>query len=144
MEGLPGCELCNSAGGTLLWQNGSCRVVEVGESAYPGFCRVVLNRHVREMTDLPEDQRRDLLAVVFAVESVLRELLRPDKINLASLGNMTPHLHWHVIPRFRDDRHFPGPVWSASQREAVVPADRAAAAARLGTALAARLGPSVP
>jgi diadenosine tetraphosphate (Ap4A) HIT family hydrolase len=38
-------------------------------------------------------------------------------MNLASLGNMTPHLHWHVIPRWRDDRHFPGPIWGSPQRD---------------------------
>lgn len=63
------------------------------------------------MTDLPPVDQRHLMHIVFAVEQALRELLKPDKINLASLGNMTPHLHWHVIPRFHDDRHFPNPVW---------------------------------
>ena len=139
-EREPGCELCNSAGGALLWQNALCRVVAVEEPGYPGFCRVVLNRHAREMTDLSESERRDLLAVVFAVESATREAMRPDKMNLATLGNMTPHVHWHVIPRFRDDRHFPGPVWSEPRREARVPPERAAAAQRIAAALAARLG----
>ncbi|MGH6609869.1 MAG: HIT family protein, partial [Burkholderiaceae bacterium] len=48
--------------------------------------------------------------------SAQREVLQPTKMNLASLGNMTPHLHWHVIPRFADDLHFPRPVWGAPQR----------------------------
>ncbi len=54
---------------------------------------------------------------VFAIEATLRELLHPDKINLASLGNVAPHLHWHVIPRYRDDRHFPAPIWAVGSRE---------------------------
>ena len=77
--------------------------------------------------------------VVFAVEAAVREAMQPHKMNLASLGNMTPHVHWHVIPRYRDDRHFPHPVWSAPQREAVVPEDRRSRAAQLGPAIAARL-----
>jgi hypothetical protein len=40
----------------------------------------------------------------------------PGKVNVASLGNMTPHLHWHVIPRFADDAHFPNPVWTEAVR----------------------------
>jgi diadenosine tetraphosphate (Ap4A) HIT family hydrolase len=52
------------------------------------------------------------MALVFAVESALRRTYAPAKINLASLGNLVPHLHWHVIPRFRDDPNFPAPVWS--------------------------------
>jgi diadenosine tetraphosphate (Ap4A) HIT family hydrolase len=65
------------------------------------------------MTDLAAPDRLHLMRVVFGVEAGLRELLFPDKVNIASLGNMTPHLHWHVIPRFRGDRHFPGPIWGA-------------------------------
>ena len=59
------------------------------------------------------------MEVVFAAERALRQLLQPEKINLASLGNMTPHLHWHVIPRFADDRHFPGSVWGETRRPRV-------------------------
>lgn len=83
----------------------------VDDHDYPGFCRVIWREHAKEMTDLPPVDQRHLMHIVFAVEQALRELLKPDKINLASLGNMTPHLHWHVIPRFHDDRHFPNPVW---------------------------------
>jgi diadenosine tetraphosphate (Ap4A) HIT family hydrolase len=134
------CELCEGTGGTLLWQNDLCRVVAVDEADYPGFCRVILARHAREMTDLDDNERRSLLEVVFAVEAAVRAAMHPDKMNLASLGNMTPHVHWHVIPRFRDDRHFPGPVWAKAQREAVVPAARREAARAIAAALAARLG----
>lgn len=129
------CELCHGAGGTLLWQNESCRVVAVDEPGLPGFVRVVANRHVREMTDLPAMERDLLMAVVFAVEAHMRQSLEPDKMNLASLGNATPHLHWHVIPRWRDDPHFPASVWTAARHDAPVPPKRAAAAARMAATL---------
>jgi diadenosine tetraphosphate (Ap4A) HIT family hydrolase len=51
------------------------------------------------------------------VEQALREQLQPTKVNVASLGNMVPHVHWHVIARFDWDSHFPSPVWAAAQRE---------------------------
>jgi diadenosine tetraphosphate (Ap4A) HIT family hydrolase len=105
------CELCESLGGILLWENHDCRVVRVEDADYPGFCRVIWNAHVREMTDLSSDQRRSIMDIVFGVEQVIRELFSPYKINLASFGNMTPHLHWHVIPRWSDDLHFPEPIW---------------------------------
>ena len=92
------------------------RVMLVDEHGYPGYVRVVWNKHVREMTELDEGERSRLMKTVFAVESAQREVLAPLKINLASLGNMTPHLHWHVIPRFADDLHYPQPVWGAVQR----------------------------
>lgn len=133
------CEFCDGPGGTVLWEDALCRVVAVDDADYPGFCRVILRRHAREMTDLDSAERDALLAVVFEVEMAMRETLQPDKMNLASLGNMTPHVHWHVIARFRDDRHFPGPVWSEPKREAVIPPERKRKATLLASAITARL-----
>lgn len=110
------CQLCEGDGGDLLWRDGVCRVVHVDEAGYPGFYRAIWNAHVREMTDLAEAERVRFMRVVFELEAGLREQLRPDKINLASLGNVTPHLHWHVIARFHGDPHFPNPVWGARLR----------------------------
>jgi len=115
-------------------------LVLVDDADFPGFTRVIWNDHVREMTELDADSRHCLMQAVFAVESAQRETLAPAKINLASLGNVTPHLHWHVIPRFADDSHFPQTVWSARQREAAartLPADFERA---LGARLAGDLG----
>ena len=114
-------------------------MVAVDEPDYPGFVRVILGRHAREMADLDPAEREALMAVVFGVEAAVRDTMQPDKMNLASLGNMTPHVHWHVIPRYRDDRHFPHPVWAVPQREAVVPEERRRRAAGLASAIAARL-----
>jgi diadenosine tetraphosphate (Ap4A) HIT family hydrolase len=113
------CALCRRAGETLLWSDARCRVILACDPHYPGFCRVVWHDHVREMTDLAAGDRARLLEVVLATEAALRELLAPDKVNLASLGNQVPHLHWHVIPRFATDRHFPDPVWAQPRREGV-------------------------
>ena len=107
------CELCSTAGGRVIFDNGRARVVVVDEPDYPGLIRVIWNEHVREITDLAADERTALMRLVFAVEQVQRSVLAPDKMNLASLGNMTPHLHWHLIPRYTDDAHFPGPIWSS-------------------------------
>ena len=134
------CELCEQAGGVVLWRDEFCRVVRVPGEAFPAFCRVILARHVREMTDLAAPERERLMRVVFACEQALRELVRPDKVNLASLGNQTPHVHWHVVPRFKDDRHFPTPVWAAPQREANVPDERRERAQSVARAILRRLG----
>jgi diadenosine tetraphosphate (Ap4A) HIT family hydrolase len=130
------CPLCAPAGEKVLWQDRQLRVILANDADYPGFCRVVWNAHVREMTDLGIRERKYLMAVVFTVEAVLRELLQPDKINLASLGNQVPHVHWHVIPRFADDAHFPDPVWVVRKR---APQPRRLDPERLAQALAARL-----
>lgn len=91
--------------------------MRVDDPALPGFCRVIWNRHVAEMTDLDAASQQTLMRVVFAVETAVRKCFAPDKVNLASFGNVVPHLHWHVIPRWRDDRHFPEPIWGRQQRE---------------------------
>ncbi|MHB1052170.1 MAG: HIT family protein [Thiobacillus sp.] len=109
--------MCDTLGGTLLWQDTFCRVILADEADYPGFLRVVVNAHVKEMGDLPVSDQEKLMRVVFAAEAALRKVMQPDKINLASLGNVVPHLHWHVIPRFEDDPHFPNPVWGARLRD---------------------------
>jgi diadenosine tetraphosphate (Ap4A) HIT family hydrolase len=79
---------------------------------------------------------------VFAVEAALRRSLAPDKVNVASLGNQIPHVHWHVIPRFADDSHFPQPVWCAPQRDASPRALPPGFAGQVAGDLARALGPS--
>jgi diadenosine tetraphosphate (Ap4A) HIT family hydrolase len=111
-----GCVFCDGDGGHTVWRDARCRVV-IADEPFPGFCRVIWNAHVREMTDLGVADRDHLMRVVYAVESALRARLAPDKMNLATLGNVTPHLHWHVVPRYCDDSHFPQPVWGVWQRE---------------------------
>ena len=134
------CELCDNPGSNILWQDDLCHVILVDDDDYPGFCRVILNRHVKEMTDLPLQERHRVMEAVFATEEAVREVLQPGKINLASLGNMVPHVHWHVIPRFADDRHFPNPIWGTVKREAAKPIAVLNIAEKLRTALQARLG----
>ena len=137
----PACAFCAGDGGEVLFRDDLLRVVLVDEADYPGLVRVIVNAHRREMTDLAEVQRQRLLAAVFAVESAQREALAPHKVNLASLGNVTPHVHWHVIPRFADDAHFPEPIWGTRQRdpEPAALAERRSRLAALRAAIAARL-----
>ncbi|MDQ7957364.1 MAG: HIT family protein [Rhodocyclaceae bacterium] len=122
---VAGCALCESAGGRLLFENASLRVIHAQEAGFPAFYRVVWREHAREFTDLGRAQRMHCVDAVAAVESALRAHLAPTKVNVATLGNAVPHLHWHVIARFDWDSHFPAPVWAGAAREA--PADRLAA-----------------
>jgi len=120
-----GCDLCTLLAGfdegvdaALIWRDAGLSVVAVDEAEYPGFCRVVWNGHVKEMTDLAPAERARVMDVVWQVELAQREVMQPEKVNLASFGNMTPHVHWHVIPRYPDDAHFPHPTWAVAQRAA--------------------------
>ena len=117
MSSVADCVFCANGGGEVLWRDDRLRIVRAGEPDHPGLLRVIWHAHVREMTDLPSADRRHLMDAVFAAEQALRDVLGPLKINLASFGNMVPHLHWHVIPRHEDDPHFPNAIWGARQRE---------------------------
>ena len=115
------CELCTQIGGELLWEEPLLRIVRVEDPLYPGFLRVICRSHHKEMTDLGLSDRQRIMQAVFAAEQALRETLSPHvpdmKINLASLGNVTPHVHWHVIVRVSDDPHFPTPIWGPPLRD---------------------------
>lgn len=111
-----GCPLCDGLGGALVWQGRNARVIRAQEEGFPAFYRGVWTAHAAEFTDLSAAERAECMELVAAVERVLRDRLSPDKVNLAALGNMVAHLHWHVIARWRWDSHFPGSVWAAVQR----------------------------
>ena len=129
------CPLCHADGGRLVWQGARAgsllRVIHAEEAGFPAFYRVVWAGHVAEFSDLSAADRAWCMDAVVAVEVALRGITpAPRKINVATLGNMVAHLHWHVIGRYTEDSHFPSPVWAAAVRE------RNAA---LETALAAQL-----
>ncbi|HSI24805.1 MAG TPA: HIT family protein [Methylotenera sp.] len=111
------CALCVPTSHLVLWQDDFCRILLLNDADYPAYCRVELLTHTKEMTDLAPPERARMMKTVFAVELAIREIFNPDKINLASLGNKTPHLHWHVIPRFEDDKHFPNSHWGEVMRD---------------------------
>ncbi|SDD91690.1 Diadenosine tetraphosphate (Ap4A) hydrolase [Massilia sp. PDC64] len=127
MTRVAGCELCDLSAPTVV-DNDKFAVILVDDANYPGFARVIWKDHVREVSDLADADRLLLNDAVYKLELAVREVMQPLKVNVASLGNVVPHLHWHVIPRYADDAHFPAPVWAQAQRatdEAVLVARRA-------------------
>jgi diadenosine tetraphosphate (Ap4A) HIT family hydrolase len=113
----PGCPLCEGPGGALIFSGPRFRVVRADEPGFPAFYRLVWADHVREFSDLARVDRLLCMEAVVQVEEALREHLHPVKVNLATLGNAVPHLHWHIIARFAWDSHFPGAPWAAAMRE---------------------------
>jgi diadenosine tetraphosphate (Ap4A) HIT family hydrolase len=130
---VPGCPLCDGPGGAVVFSGPKFRVIRADEPGFPAFYRLVWTGHVTEFSDLSADERLACIEAVVQVEASLRAHLRPVKVNLATLGNAVPHLHWHIIARFAWDTHFPGSVWAQPQREA--PPDAIAAIERLRPAL---------
>ena len=112
----PGCPLCDDAGGRVVVQAPRWRIIHASEAGFPAFYRVVWQEHVKEFSQLPGADRHACVDVLVTLEQALLRHLQPDKVNLATLGNAVPHVHWHAIARFAWDSHFPGPVWAAPQR----------------------------
>ncbi len=118
---MTSCVLCQETGGEIIYQDAFARLVDPGETAYPGFVRLILQQHVREMTDLSLQERTLLMGYVYAIEQVQRSVLKAEKINLAQFGTMVPHIHWHIIPRFSWDLHYPNSFWSAPAHDGQAP-----------------------
>lgn len=115
---VPGCPLCDGPGGVPVFEGPKFRVIRAREPGFPAFYRLVWSDHVAEFTDLAGPDRERCMDAVAEVELLLRSHLRPDKVNLAALGNAVPHLHWHIVARFAWDSHFPASVWAQAAREA--------------------------
>lgn len=141
-KSVQGCVLCEGPGGRLVFEGAKLRVIHAEEAGFPAFYRVVWREHAAEFSDLDTADRALCMEAVTVVEQCLREHLKPAKINLAALGNMVAHLHWHVIARFSNDSHFPGSVWASVQRErdAALEADIAARLPAIEAAMIERLG----
>jgi diadenosine tetraphosphate (Ap4A) HIT family hydrolase len=108
------------------------------DARFPWFVLVPRIAGARELIDLDESDQRTLLAEVSRVGRLMETEFRPDKLNVAALGNVVPQLHVHVIARFTNDAAWPHPVWGCGERVAYVPAERDARIALLRDALIPR------
>ena len=88
---------------------------------------------MRDWIDLPHALQHRLLDEVELCSRALRAIARPDKLNIAALGNMVPQLHVHVVARHVGDAAWPKPVWGVGER---VPYPAAALAVRKAELLA--------
>ena len=111
-----GCPLCSKQEYPIIFSNDFLRILLINNQNYPGYCRVDLIDHIKEMSDLNKKSQNKLMKTIFLIEKIIKVYINPDKINLASLGNITPHLHWHIIPRHFKDNHFPNSIWSTKKR----------------------------
>ncbi|HEX4051603.1 MAG TPA: HIT family protein [Steroidobacteraceae bacterium] len=122
----------------------SCTLYLARDQRYRGACRAIYDRrHVNRIDELTAAEWQQLAQDLWRAQQAIVRTVRCDHLNLASLGNEVPHLHWHLIPRYRDDGRWGQPIWRA---DAVPDAPRhlaqpqyAALAAALNEALDAEL-----
>jgi len=91
--------------------------IEVHASEIP-WLKIFTTHKYKELTDAPKPLRKKLYEVMECLEEEMRLFYQPEKINIATFGNYLPHLHIHVMARFKDDSYFPEPMWGEKQREA--------------------------
>ena len=85
---------------------------------YRGHCILILDlRHVIRPDQLSPEEWGMFCADLHRAEGALVQTLRPDHINIAILGNVVPHLHWIIVPRYRDDPRWGAPVWTTTLAE---------------------------
>ncbi len=114
------CPLCSSLNENIIYQDNFLRVILVDD--IPGYIRIITQKHIKEFSELSDEEAINLILTVKKIEKVLIDELNPDKVNIASLGNMVPHLHIHIIPRFKNDPWWPGAVFCEKKRDFKYPA----------------------
>ncbi len=88
---------------------------------FPGYTLLFTKEHVTELFHLDREVRTGLMEEVSRVAAALYEVFQPAKINYELLGNMVPHIHWHLVPRFASEPLWPRPIWSEPHTEVMLP-----------------------
>lgn len=108
-----------------------CQLRLMLDKTYPWLVLVPAREGVRELHDLSGEDQQEAMAEITRASRALDSLYRPDKINVAAIGNMVPQLHIHVVARYKTDAAWPNPVWGAVPPTPYPAAERAETVARL-------------
>lgn len=112
------------------------RVLIIKDSNYPWLLLVPRRAGASDLIDLDEKEQAQLTTETNRVSRALKEITRPDKLNIAALGNVVPQLHVHIIARRMSDAAWPRPVWGVAPPRPYDPAE----AARFAQALRETIG----
>jgi len=93
--------------------------IEIEPSEIP-WLKIFTRHPYKEMSEAPQSIKREIYALLDLIERAMIDYYTPDKINIASFGNYVPHLHWHIMARFKNDSYFPEPMWGKKQRESTL------------------------
>jgi diadenosine tetraphosphate (Ap4A) HIT family hydrolase len=106
------------------------------DQTFRGRCLVTLREHYTELFQLTPAMRTAFVEDVSRVAEALSRALKPIKLNYELLGNQVPHMHWHIIPRFREDGLYPKPIWvNEASRTILPPGERRALIATIQRSL---------
>ena len=80
---------------------------------YRGQCQLVFDRrHAARLDQLTDEEYAAFGRDLFVSQRAVFAVMRPDHTNIESLGNVVPHLHWHIIPRYVNDARWGMPIWT--------------------------------
>jgi len=99
----------------IIYQNDSL-YIQTEESEIP-WLKIFTQQPYKEMSEVPSEIKFEIYELLDTIEKEMIAYYAPDKINIASFGNYLPHLHWHIMARFKDDSYFPEPMWGKKQRK---------------------------
>ena len=119
----------------------SCYVILGDQQFYRGYCVLFAKLHATELYLMPADAARLLSDEMRLAAEAIAAVVKPWKMNYECLGNLEPHVHWHLLPRYETDEMRHGPVWLRPESERKVSLeenDRRALIGSLRTQLAIR------
>jgi diadenosine tetraphosphate (Ap4A) HIT family hydrolase len=98
------CPMCPDTGGAdTVAELPSGRVHLQNDADYRGYCILIFRRHAVEIHDLTTEERGQWIEDLSTIGRAISEVCKPAKLNVSMLGNMMPHLHCHLMPRYPDD-----------------------------------------
>lgn len=100
---------------SLIYKNKNIKI-EVEKSEIP-WLKIFTQEPYKEMSEVPSEVKFEIYDLLDIIEKEMLAYYQPKKINIASFGNYMPHVHWHIMARFKDDSFFPEPMWGKRQRE---------------------------
>ncbi len=99
----------------------SCYVILGDQQFYRGYCVLFAKLHATELYLMTADAARLLCDEMRLVAEAMAGVVKPWKMNYECLGNLEPHVHWHLLPRYETDEMRHGPVWLRPESERKVP-----------------------
>ena len=83
----------------------------VNDSRFLWLLLIPQSAAVTELRDLAQNERHQLIDIAAQIADIVQAKTNADKMNIATIGNIVPQLHLHIIARHKDDAAWPNPVW---------------------------------
>lgn len=89
--------------------------IDIHDSEVP-WLKIFTHAQRKEFSQCSHEERMMIFDCLDLIEKEMIAYFKPEKINIASFGNMLPRVHWHIMARFKYDSYFPEPMWGVKQR----------------------------